>query len=147
MLSTLVLLCNLNTKIIYSPLLLSILFIVILILRNYSKRNTPLPAKWEYNIQLIAKVESAMKGMILKPLEFFSELSSSKMVTYGFQLMTFESDLSVVIKNIKFRKLADVFQSKLQKDIKASKKSKSVFLWTDKWTNIYVIFTITKIIR
>ena len=69
-----------------------------------------------------------MKGMILKPLEFFSELSSSKMVTYGFQLMTFESDLSVVIKNIKFRKLADVFQSKLQKDIKASKQSKSVFL-------------------
>ena len=51
---------------------------------DYSKKNIPLPAKREYKIQLIAKVESVRKRMRWKSLEFFNKLSSSKIQTYGF---------------------------------------------------------------
>ena len=44
-----------------------------------------------------------------------------------------------MIKNIEFRKITDVFQPKLQEDIKVVKQSKNVFISTDKSTNIYTM--------
>ena len=79
-------------------------------------------------MQLIAKVESVIKRMRQKPLKFFNKLSSSKIETYGFlpnkcpstvdELSAFETDLLIMIRNIEFRKITDVLQSKLQEDIK-----------------------------
>ena len=116
---------------------------------DYSKKNIPLPTKREYKIQLIAKVESVIKRMRWKLLEFFNERSSSEMETYGFpsnkclssvdELSAFKSDLVMMIKNIEFRKITDVFQSKLRKDIKIAKRSKNLFISTDKSTNIYTM--------
>ena len=51
---------------------------------DYSKKDTPLPTKQEYEIQLIAKVESLKKRMRWKLLKFFNKLSSSEIETYGF---------------------------------------------------------------
>ena len=51
---------------------------------DYSKKNTPLSTTQEYKIQLRAKVESLIKHMRWKLLEFFNKLSSSEIETYGF---------------------------------------------------------------
>ena len=45
----------------------------------------------------------------------------------------------MMIKNIEFRKITDVFQSKLQEDIKIVKQSKNVFISADKSANIYTM--------
>ena len=51
---------------------------------DYSKKNIPLPTKREYKIQLITKVESIIKRMRWRSLEFFNKLSSNGIETYGF---------------------------------------------------------------
>ena len=45
----------------------------------------------------------------------------------------------MIIRNIKFKKTGNMFQSKLQEDIKTVKQSKNVFNSADKSTNIYVM--------
>ena len=45
----------------------------------------------------------------------------------------------MTIKNIEFRKITDVFQSKLQEDIKIVRQSKNLFILADKSTNIYTM--------
>ena len=44
-----------------------------------------------------------------------------------------------MIKNIEFRKITDVFQSKLQEDMKIVKQSKNIFISADKSTNLYAM--------
>ena len=98
---------------------------------DYSKKNLPL----------------STERMRQKSLELFNKLSSSKIETYGFPSSkckstidelesAFESDLLMMIKNIEFRKITDVFQSKLHTDIKIVKQSKNIFISADKSTNI-----------
>ena len=94
-------------------------------------------------------MESVIKRMRWKSLEFFNKLSSSEIETYGFpsnkcpstvdKLPAFESDLLMMIKNIEFRKTTDVIQPKLQEDIKIVKQSKNVFISADKSTNTDVM--------
>ena len=77
--------------------------------------NIPLPTKREYKIQLMAKVESAIKYMRWKSLEFFNKLSSGEIKAYGFpsnecpsivdELSAFESDLLMMIKILNLEKL------------------------------------------
>ena len=65
-------------------------------------------------------MESAIKYMRWKSLEFFNKLSSGEIETCGFpsnecpsivdELSGFESDLLMMIKNIEFRKITDMFQ-------------------------------------
>ena len=86
----------------------------------------------------MGKVESVIKCMRWKSIEFFNKLSSSEIETSCFpsnkcpstvdELSAFESDLLIMIKYIEFRKITDVFQSKLQEDIKIVKQSKNVFI-------------------
>ena len=45
----------------------------------------------------------------------------------------------MTIKNIEFRKITDVFQSKLQEDKKIVRQSKNLFILADKSTNIYAM--------
>ena len=44
-----------------------------------------------------------------------------------------------MIKNIEFKKITDVFQSKLQKDMEIVKQSNNLFISVDKSTNIYAM--------
>ena len=116
---------------------------------DFSKKKIPLPTKREYKIQLIAKVESVIKRIRWRSLEFFNKLSRSEIETYGFpsnkypstvdELSAFKSDLLMKIKNIEFKKITDVFQSKLQEDIKIVRQSKSIFISADKSANIYAM--------
>ena len=57
------------------------------------------------------------------------------------ELHPFKSDLLMMMKNIEFRKITDVFQSKLQEDIKIVKQSKNHFISAGKSTNIYTMET------
>ena len=105
---------------------------------DYSKTNIPLLTKREYKIQLILKVESVIKGMRQRSLEFFKKLSSSKIESYGFplnkfrsiidELSAFESDLLMMIKKIEFRKIGKIFHE----DINIVKQLKKVFIPADK---------------
>ena len=116
---------------------------------DYSKKNIPLPTKREYKIQLITKVESVIKRMRWRSLEFFNKLSSNGIETYGFpsnkcsstvnELSTFKSGLLMMIKNIEFKKITDVFQSKLQEDMEIVKQSNNLFILVDNSTNIYAM--------
>ena len=44
-----------------------------------------------------------------------------------------------MIKNIEFKKITDVFQSKLQKEMEIVKQSNNLFISVDKSTNIYAM--------
>ena len=70
--------------------------------------------------KFIPKVDSVTKRRRWKLLEFFNKLSRCEINTYGFpsnkcsliagELSTFKSDLLMMIKNIEFRKITDLFQ-------------------------------------
>ena len=87
--------------------------------------------------------------MIVSQFLYLPKLSRSEIETYDFpskkcpstvdELHPFESDLLIMIKNIEFRKITDVFQSKLQEDVKIVKQSKNHFISADKSTNIYTM--------
>ena len=84
-----------------------------------------------------------------KTLEFFTKLSSdnNNNQTYGFQstkcpppvneLVDFEKDMMLKVRNIQFRKINKNFQHKLKADIKHIKSINSVFVPAGKSRNIY----------
>ena len=51
---------------------------------EYSTKNIPQPSKHEFKIELIFKVESVIKGMRWKTLEFLGKLDSTEKETYSF---------------------------------------------------------------
>ena len=114
---------------------------------NYSKKNIPLPSEEEYKVQFISKVESYIKRMRWKALQFLGKLKIQQKESYGFrsrkyppaieELSEFEEDLTLMIKNIKFRKVNNEFQTKLLKDIKKIKNSRKGFINTGKACNTY----------
>ena len=112
-----------------------------------SKKKIPLPSDEEYKVQFISKVESLVKRMRQKALQFLGKLKTQQKESYGIrsrkcppaveELAVFEEDLRLMIKNIKFRKVNNEFQTKLLKDIKKIKNSKKVFVNADKSRNTY----------
>ena len=55
------------------------------------------------------------------------------------EMELFERDLWDLVNKIKFRKVSSNFQNQLKEDIKVIKKSKKIFVFTDKTSNIYQI--------
>ena len=55
------------------------------------------------------------------------------------EMVLFERDLWDLDNKIKFRKVSSNFQNQLKEDIKAIKKSKKIFIFADKTSNIYQI--------
>ena len=114
---------------------------------NYSKKNIPLPSEEEYKVQFFSKVESYIKRMRWKALQFLGKLKIQQKESYGFrsrkyppaveELSEFEEDLRLMIKNMKFRKVNNEFQTKLLKDIKKIKNSRKGFINTNKACNTY----------
>ena len=83
---------------------------------EYSMKNIPIPSLRQYKIQLISKFEKVIKRMRWKSLKFLGKLSSdNNNQTFGFQstkcrppvneLVDFEKDMMLMVKNIKFRKI------------------------------------------
>ena len=54
-------------------------------------------------------------------------------------MVLFERDLGDLVNKIKFRKVSSNFKNQLKDDIKAIKKSKKIFVFADKTSNIYQI--------
>ena len=113
---------------------------------DYSNKNIPIPTKEKYKIQLISKVESVLKRMRWKVLQFLGRLESSNKETYGFKsrkyprtiddLIGFEDDLMSLIKNIQFRNVRNTFQEQLANDIKQIKCTNKVIVPADKTRNL-----------
>ena len=55
------------------------------------------------------------------------------------EMVLFERDLWELVNKIKFRKVSSNFQNQLKENIKATKKSKKIFVFADKTSNIYQI--------
>ena len=82
-----------------------------------------------------------------KALKFLGKLKTQEKESYALRsrkfppaidkLAVFEEDLRLMIKNIKFRKVKNEFQTKLSKDIKKIKNSKKLFINADKSRNTY----------
>ena len=114
---------------------------------EYSTKNIPQPSKHEYKIKLISKVESVIKRMRWKTLEFLGKLDSTRQETYGFtsckcpptveELSDFENELLFFVKNIEFRNINNSFQKNLNDDIKSINTPKKVLVKADKSRNIY----------
>ena len=51
---------------------------------NYSKKNIRLPSEEEYKVQFISKVESLVKRMRWKALQFLGKLKTQQKESYGF---------------------------------------------------------------
>ena len=115
---------------------------------NYSLKNIPTPTKTSYQLMLMEKIESVMKGMRWKA-HFHRKKDTNNIAytNYGFktrnypsqckELQNFEKDLLDTIKLIKFRIVEDSFQRKLNEDILNIKSSPDVDAFADKTTNIY----------
>ena len=103
---------------------------------DYSKKNSSISTEKEYKIQLIAKVESFTKRMSWKALEFLGKLDSSEKETFVLKshkcppsvdvLAGFESDLLMMVQNIKFRLGRNDFLSKLKEDVKVINNTKEL---------------------
>ena len=116
---------------------------------SYSKKNIPIPSKYEYKVQLVSKVESVIKRMRWKALEFLGQLKGDGKKTFGFasrkipspvnELSEFENDLWNMVSNIEFKHVNNNFQSQLKHDIKEIKTSNKIFISADKSRNSYSV--------
>ena len=80
---------------------------------DYSTKSISIPAKDEYEIQLVLKIEHVIKRMRCKALEYLGKLHNSTEESYGFksrkcpptvkEMTNFEEDLRLMIKNLKYR--------------------------------------------
>ena len=112
---------------------------------EYSTKNIPQTSKHEYKIKLISKVESVIKRMRWKTLEFLGKLDSTRKETFGFnsckcrivdELSDFENELMLLVKNIEFRNANNNFQKTLNDDIKRINTTAKVLVKADKSRNL-----------
>ena len=115
---------------------------------NYSLKNIPLPPARIYLKSLVEKVESVVRRTRWKAHFFLTgqtqELDNSK---FGFQstksppqveeMKAFEEDLTSLVRSVKFRKVSDPFQDKLQRDLASITSTDDIIVKADKTKNIY----------
>ena len=95
------------------------------------------------------KIEHVIKRMRWKAFFYINPSRENMQQTYGLktlncppkikEMVLFERDLWDLVNKIKFRKVSSSFQNQLKEDIKAIKKSKKIFVFADKTSNIYQI--------
>ena len=115
---------------------------------NYSTKNIPIPSERSYLLKLTEKIELVIKRMRWKAI-YFSEGKEKRNQTewYGLkstmcpgkvnELVPFEKNLIALVKNVKFRKVKNHFQKKLQHDIKMIRTSDKTLTFADKTNNMY----------
>ena len=118
---------------------------------DYSDKNTPIPSRQDYEIQLLSKTENFIIRIRWKALEFLGNLESTEKETYGFksrncppiveEVANFEHDVMMMIKNIQFKNINNDFQTKLRNDISDIQKCEKVLIPADKSRNIYKMET------
>ena len=118
---------------------------------NYSKKNIPLPSEKQDKLQLVSMVESVIKRMRWKAVQFLGKLDQNGAEAYRFkthkcpttieELNEFKFDLISMIKNIQLRPVRNNFLAKLKSDIKEINNRDETFTSFLKIniTNIYAI--------
>ena len=116
---------------------------------TYSKKNIPIPSKQQYKLKLIDKTESFIKRLRWKALAFLGKLEGRATNTYGFptkktpsvvrELIPFENDMMLLVKNIEFKRKNNEFQCKLNEDIREIKATKQLLVSADKSRNVYKV--------
>lgn len=118
---------------------------------GYSVKNIPIPSERTYLLQLLEKIEAVIKRMRWKATFFLSNDNNDdeqpKVQRYGLksegtpkqikELAPFEEDLIRLVKDIKFRKVKNDFQTKLSKDIRKIGSSTKTVTPADKTSNMY----------
>ena len=95
------------------------------------------------------KTENFLKRMHRKALTFLGKLKGSDKENFGFktvkcpssvkELVPFQNDMMEMIKNLKFKRVHNKFQSILNNDIREIHRSNNLFIFADKYRNIYKI--------
>ena len=93
---------------------------------RHSNKNIPIPSQQSYKLQLMGKINLAIKQMGLESLL----LRTKKMIN-------FENDLTNLLKTIKFRITKSSLQQQLTEDIKIIQKTKITLTFADKTSNVY----------
>lgn len=126
---------------------------------GYSMKNIPIPSNSRYKYKLIEMVESVIKRMRWKALFFLNnynkgnnsenipdavanntfKLKSRKCPPQIKEMIEFETDLSKMIENIKFRHTNSNFQKKLTQDLQKIKSMPEALMPADKTTNYYTV--------
>ena len=120
---------------------------------GYSLKNIPIPSQTSYLKCLTDKVGNFIRRLRWKAfwLEKRADSSNSQASeissNYGFQttntppsnihLKAFEDELYDMIRDVKFTKRRDQFQSQLHDDVKAIRTSNKVLVFADKTSNLY----------
>ena len=112
---------------------------------NYSTKNIPIPSEKAYKLKLLEKIEALIVRMRWRAM-YETDNSVSKQ-TYGLksfktpppvsELLPFENDLFELVKKVKFRKVKNVFQQKLNEDIRNIRNSDKTITPADKTANMY----------
>ena len=113
---------------------------------NYSTKNIPIPCERSYLLKLTETIELIIKWMWWKTI-YYNEGKGNQTEWYGLrstrcpgkvnELVPFEKDLIALVKNVKFRKVKNQFQKKLQQDIKMIRTSDKTMTIADKTNNMY----------
>ena len=115
---------------------------------GYSIKSIPTPTRKSYLLQPMEKIEMVIKRMRWKAIQFSNnENNDSKTKWYGLksissprpvkELTPFENVLISLVKNMKFRKVRNHFQDRLQQDLRRMKASNKTMTFADKTRNIY----------
>ena len=122
---------------------------------HYSEKNIPVPPQDSFLKCLISKTGNFINRIHWKAFFFDQTDETSKdevQNKFGFKtensppsntaLSNFESDLYDLISHIKFRKIDNDFQNKLNKDIQKIRNSDKVIVAADKSSNLYKMSTV-----
>ena len=119
---------------------------------NSSLKDIPVASEAEIKEKLTEQVGKLMRRMRLKARFYLKkndkdECNDFKTETYGFKstytpkvnkhLLAFENDLMELVRNVKFRRVHNKFQSELRKDVQRIRNSTNVIVAADKTANFY----------
>ena len=100
---------------------------------EFSTKTIPIANKKEYKKLLVQKAEKFIRNFRLRVWHFKNKSTAKVKETYGFKsrasppqdvdLIPFESDLLLMIRNIQFRQVDNEFQKDLHEQIKISIKT------------------------
>ena len=116
---------------------------------NYSTKNIPTPSRESYLKILIDKMEEVIRRMRWKAMIFDGDMNTTNSEKFNIKsskyppkvkdLALFEANLLDLFLNIQFKNVSNPFQKTLANDIKKIRKSKKIFVFSDKTKNLYEI--------
>ena len=114
---------------------------------TYSLKNIPIPSRFQYQKQLVSKVESFARRMRWKMFHILNPGHKEDIDNHGFkstrnppqlkELKAFEDELFDLVANIKYKKKENQFLHQLKNDKDTIKKTDKVIVQADKSPNLY----------